>query len=149
MNKHLRAFLIKFVGAVAILYLILGFSFGMTFTQVLVLSIILGALAYLLGDLFILPKTNNTIGTIADFGLAWAVIYLYIENMTAIDNTFTASLLAAIGVTFFEIFFHRYVEANVFPDQEEQKYKRGFNYQTEIAEDFDTNQIHNKNKRNQ
>lgn len=146
MDNHLKAFLIKFIATFLILFIILGFGYGMAFTEVLLLSIILGTLAYLIGDLFILPRTNNTIGTIADFVMSWAIIYLFIANFTLIDNVFTASLFATIGVTIFEMFFHRYLSRTI--SRNHRAPMGNFNYQTEIAEELDPEKLRDEIRRN-
>lgn len=137
MNKHVTAFLIKFVATFGVLYLVLGFSYGLTFTQVLLLTAILGVVAYVVGDLFILSKSNNTVATIADFAMGWAIIYLFLETATALDNTFTASLLATVVLSLFEIFFHMYLARNVLPNRPNQAGDRNLRYQTEASEEFE------------
>lgn len=57
--------------------------------------------------------------------------------MTAADNPFTASLIAALGVGVFEVFFHRYLANQVLPDQESNgNGTRNLRYQTEYAEEI-------------
>lgn len=147
-NNHLRAFSIKFIATLAVLYLILGLGYGMTFTEVLLLTLIVGTLAYLIGDLFILPRSNNMVGTIADFVLAWVVIYLFVANFTPIDNVFTASLFATIGLSLFELFFHRYVQNNVLSDQQ-RRTNQTVTYQTEFSKELDIEKNRDRNNRNQ
>ena len=60
-----------------------------------------------MGDLFILRVTNNTVETIADFALAFVILYLMIVNMTIEDDVLSASLIGSIAITAIEIFFHR------------------------------------------
>ncbi|MDA1475064.1 DUF2512 family protein [Bacillus sp. CLL-3-40] len=42
------------------------------------LTLVLGVVSYLVGDLFLLPRTNNMTATIGDFGLSivliWAIL---------------------------------------------------------------------------
>lgn len=139
MDNHLQAFSIKFVAIFVVFYIILGFGYGLTFTEVLLLSLLLGIIAYLLGDMFILPRTNHTIATVADFAIGWAIIYLYIANFTPLDNAFTPSLVSIVGITIFEMFFHRYISRTVLSDQ--RYVRRNFDYQTEIAEELDVDRL--------
>ncbi|WP_246333746.1 YndM family protein [Thermoactinomyces mirandus] len=111
--KHVRVLIIKFVASLAFLYIILGLIYGMTFGEVLFLSAVLGVAAYLIGDMLILPRTNNVVATIADFLLAWLIIYWFADGMTVDGNVYRASLIAATGVGLFEIFFHRYLANNI------------------------------------
>ncbi|MEN2465984.1 YndM family protein [Ornithinibacillus sp. JPR2-1] len=133
--KHIKALLIKFIATFVLLYIILGAMYTMTFGEVFLLSLVLGIVAYLVGDLFILPRTNNLVATVADFILAWPIIYWFVDGMTAADNPFPASLIAALGVGGFEIFFHRYLANQVLPDQEPNG-TRNLRYQTEYAEEI-------------
>lgn len=136
--KHVKALLIKFIASFVLLYIILGVMYTMTFGEVFLLSLVLGIVAYLIGDLFILPRTNNLVATVADFILAWPIIYWFVDGMTAADNPFTASLIAALGVGVFEVFFHRYLANQVLPDQEpnDGNRTRNLRYQTEYAEEI-------------
>jgi len=53
--EHFRSLLYKFVFTTAILWLTLGFLYGVSFTDILTISALLSIGAYLIGDLFILP----------------------------------------------------------------------------------------------
>lgn len=68
--EHGKALAIKGVMTFVILLLILGLMFGMSLGNVLLTTVVLGIISYLVGDLFILPKTNNTVATLSDIGLA-------------------------------------------------------------------------------
>lgn len=59
--KHVKALLIKFIASFVLLYIVLGVMYTMTFGEVFLLSLVLGIVAYLIGDLFILPRTNNLV----------------------------------------------------------------------------------------
>lgn len=128
---------IKFLGTLALLYIILGLFYGMTFGTVFTISLILGVVSYFVGDLGILPRTSNMVATIADFGLSLAVIWVMISWLTASTTAFTMSLVAAIGVTIFEYLFHNYI-ANIIKSNQ----KHGNNptntlrYQTEASEEI-------------
>lgn len=67
---HVKALAIKGIMTIIVLYLVLGLGFGFTFGDTLLMTIVLGVISYLLGDLYVLPKWNNMIATLADFGLA-------------------------------------------------------------------------------
>ncbi|WP_186580479.1 YndM family protein [Aquibacillus kalidii] len=134
--KHGKALLIKFVATLALLYIILDLMYAMTFGEVFALTAVLGIVAYLVGDMFVLPRTNNTIATLADFGLAWLIIYLFADGTTIADNPFTISLIGAIGVAAFEMFFHRYLANNTLPDEKQSPATRNLQYQTETSEEL-------------
>ncbi|MFC0271667.1 YndM family protein [Metabacillus herbersteinensis] len=136
--KHLWAMVIKFIACFALLFVILGIGFDLSFQNVLLITFILGAVSYVLGDLFILPRTNNTIATIADLGLAFVVIWFILANVS--DNgasIFWASLIASVGVALFEYFFHKYMVTSVLNKNEptERKGNNSLQYQTEASEE--------------
>lgn len=66
--KHVKALVIKFVSSLVLLSLILGLLFDMAFSNIFLITLVLGIEAYFIGDLLILPRTNNTVATIVDFG---------------------------------------------------------------------------------
>ncbi|MFB3163391.1 YndM family protein [Neobacillus sp. 179-J 1A1 HS] len=135
--KHVKAFAIKFVSSLVLLSLILGLLFDMAFSNIFLITLVLGVAAYLIGDLMILPRTNNTVATIADFGLAFLIIWFMSENLTYGDNHFSMSLIAALGVAIFEYMFHKYVANNVIKNQGGQKQQTGkLQYQTEASEEL-------------
>lgn len=136
--KHLWAMVIKFIASFVLLFLILGMGFDLSFQNVLLITFILGAVSYVLGDSFILPRTNNTIATIADFGVSFVVIWLILASISDNGaNIFWASLIASVGVALFEYFFHKYMAKNVLNNNEptERKRKNSLQYQTEASEE--------------
>ncbi|UUZ92203.1 YndM family protein [Paenibacillus sp. P25] len=74
-------------------------------TQILIASVVLSVLAYYIGDQWILRETNNTVATIADFGLAgiylWAVGTLFNWRLS-----FTEILLTAVVLAVVEVLYH-------------------------------------------
>lgn len=138
--KHLTAMAIKFISTLVLLYVILGLFFGMSFINVFLITLVLGVISYLLGDMLILTKTNNTIAAFADFGLALPLIWLMTLNMTYGVRTFGISLIAAIGLTLFEIFFHQYLKRNIVDSNDDVKINRRslpqLQYSAENAEEF-------------
>lgn len=136
--EHFKALALKFLATLALLYIILGLYYGMTFGTVFLITLIVGIISYIIGDLGILPRTNNAIATLADFGLALAVIWVMISLLTASTNAFTMALFSAIGVAIFEFFFHSYM-ANILKnpqDRNDQTKRRDLQYQTEASEEF-------------
>jgi hypothetical protein len=134
--KHLRAIAIKFVVSLVLLYVILGLMYDMSFTNVFLISLVLGLASYVIGDLFLLPKTNNTIATMADFGLAFMIIWLLGESLTYGESLLLPSLIAAAGVALFEYFFHKYMAGRVLDEERGHQPQTNFRYQTEAAEEL-------------
>jgi hypothetical protein len=136
--KHIKAFIIKFIACLALLYIILGVGYDMAFRNVFLISLVLGVIAYIVGDLLILPKTNNTIATIADAGLAYLIIWYMGSKLTYGGSMVTPALISAIGIALFEIFFHKYVYHNVIKNTEHRENISTGNlrYQTEASEEL-------------
>jgi Protein of unknown function (DUF2512) len=135
--KHVKAFAIKFISNLVLLYIILGLFFDMAFRNVFLITLVLGVAAYLIGDLLILPRTNNTVATIADFGLAFLIIWFMSENLTYGDDHLLMSLIAALGVGIFEAMFHRYLANNILPDSKNQSRPTNtLQYQTEASKEL-------------
>ena len=132
--KHFRALAVKFLASLVILYVILGLMYDMSFTNVFLISLVLGLASYVIGDLFLLPKTNNTIATLADFGLAFMVIWVLGESLTYGESLLLASLISAAVIAIFEYFFHKSVAGNVLEDGERKR--TTYQYQTEAAKEF-------------
>src|SRR4051812_26306205 len=135
--KHVKAMAIKFISNLVLLSIILGLFYDMAFRNILLITLVLGVAAYVIGDLLILPRTNNTVATIADFGLAFLIIWLMSKNLTYGDNHFSMSLIAALGVALFEYMFHKYVANNVIPNKgQKQQTGQQLQYQTEASEEL-------------
>jgi hypothetical protein len=134
--KHVKALAIKFVSSLVLLSIILGLFYDMAFRNIFLITLVLGVAAYIIGDLLILPRTNNTVATISDFGLAFLIIWLMSENLTYGDNHFSMSLIAALGVALFEYMFHKYVANNVLPNAGKRQQTRQLQYQTEASEEL-------------
>jgi len=136
--KHVKALFIKFIASFALLIMVLGVIFDMSFGNVFVITVLVGVSSYLLGDMLILPRTNNTIATIADMGLAFFLIWYIGSVLTDGGNMFYPSLISAIGIGLFEFFFHKYVLNHVFRNDEVSRDIpiRNVRYQTEASEEL-------------
>ncbi|ENH95834.1 hypothetical protein J416_14016 [Gracilibacillus halophilus YIM-C55.5] len=133
--EHLKNMLVKFIASFVLLYAILGVGFDVSFGNVLWITLVLGVLAYVLGDQLLLRRSNNTVSTISDFALAFLVIYFMTDALTVGDDVFQAALIAAIGVAIFEYFFHKYLAANTDEEETTDVYTDG-NLQTETSEEL-------------
>jgi hypothetical protein len=138
--KHVKALAIKFVSTLALLLIILGVFNDMAFRNVFLISLVLGVAAYIIGDLFILPRTNNTIATLADFGLAFVIIWSMSRALTYGDGMLGEAFTAALALGIFEFLFHRYLANNILPNQNqsesERRYQGNLQYQTEASEEL-------------
>lgn len=121
--EHAKALLIKFVMVTAVLWIVLTVAFGVSFTDTLLVSLVLTLAAYVLGDLLIFRKSGeseehqkrNLIATVSDMVMAFAVIWLMGEALFPNDtNILSASLIAAILIAGGEWLFHKWIDRNVF-----------------------------------
>lgn len=113
--KHILAFIIKFAMIAVVLEVVLGYLTDLSIVEILYISLAVTLLAYLLGDLFILDKTNNTVATIADAGLALITIWAFNWIIIDAEISFTDALIASAALAIGEWLFHKYVRRAVFP----------------------------------
>ncbi|CAM3823315.1 YndM family protein [Aeromicrobium ponti] len=135
--QHSKALAIKFIASLVLLFVILGLIYGMSFGNVFIITALLGIVSYILGDMLILPRSSNTVATVADFGLAFVLIWFLSSILTYGDNLFM-SLVAAAGVALFEYFFHGYLVRNMTEASTETGIVNQGNlqYNTEASEDL-------------
>ncbi|KYG32941.1 YndM family protein [Priestia endophytica] len=135
--KHVKAFLFKFIISFILLYAILSGINGFSIGDVFWTTMILGGISYILGDLLILPRTNNTLATIADFALSFIIIWIMTSTL-AYDDYLARTFTSALGVTIFEALFHRYMANRVLPnDKSSQRSNGQLQYQMEASEELD------------
>ena len=134
--KHMKNLAIKFISILAVLFIILGIFYDMSFGNVLSISVVLTLASYLIGDLLILRRTNNTMATISDFALAFLVIWLMGENLTYGDSLIMPALIAAAGIALFETFFHKYVARQIDEASDHQNRSTNLRYQTEASSEL-------------
>lgn len=105
-----------------ILYLTLGLMFGMSFSNVVFISLSVSLATYFIGDFIILPLTNNTVTTVSEFLMSFFLIWV-ITLVQMADPTYPyvlSSFVGALGLSIFAIFFHRYMERKILADKIEQ-----------------------------
>ncbi|MFB4165124.1 DUF2512 family protein [Alteribacillus sp. JSM 102045] len=112
---HAKALAFKGIMTLVGLFLILTIGFGVSFWNVLLLTLIIGAISYP-GDLFIMPKIRNMPAVFADFALAFLIIWLV---GLAIFEPGTpaplAALISAAVLAFGEYYFHTFLATHLLP----------------------------------
>ncbi|WNC12716.1 DUF2512 family protein [Brevibacillus brevis] len=82
---------------------------GTSLTFAVVTSVVVSLIAYALGDALILPKTNNTFATTADFimvfALFWISSYVFLQ-----PYRLSGILLTAFVIAVAEYFYHDYLQ---------------------------------------
>jgi len=97
-----------------ILEIVLNLMTDLTFGQILWLSLITTVLSYAIGDLVMLPLSNNTIASIADAMITFVALYmanLWLDySRVGIVDAILSAVILGVG----EFFFHRLVHRMIF-----------------------------------
>jgi len=135
---HVKAVVIKFIGTLFLLFIVLGLAFNYSFVHIFTLSLLLGVISYILGDLLLLARTSNLLATCSDFALALLLTWFYLANVTNANNfLFLVSFITAAGIALFEAFFHRYLITRVIKDSYQTKrVNHSLQYQAEASEEL-------------
>src|SRR5690625_1522526 len=94
---YVKALLLKWVMVTAILWIVLGGFFGVSFINIFTIGVLVTGISYLVGDLLILSRSENWVATIADFVLTFAIVWLVGAMLFApIVPLATASFMSAL-----------------------------------------------------
>lgn len=118
--KHIVALCIKYVMTAVILEVVLMFMSTLSFSKILLISLAVTIIAYVIGDLLILSKSNNTTATICDAVISFITIYAFYYIPTFGSISITNSIVSAVVVAIGEWFFHKYMARSVFPDRDRE-----------------------------
>ncbi|WP_179107337.1 YndM family protein [Sediminibacillus massiliensis] len=137
---HIKALAIKFVAVAVVLYSILGIFYTATLGEIFMISLLVTGVAYVVGDLFILPRFGNLTATIADFGLSFVAVWFLSAMLIEGDFAFlSAALFSALFITAIESLFHMYMQRHVLDEQQDNKEEKNRmttqQLQTEFAEE--------------
>lgn len=138
--RYLTALFIKFAMCTAVLSMVLGGFYGVSFANILTISILLTGTSFIIGDLYVLPSFENTSAAITDFVLTFIGVWLLGSLMiTETINLGVASFISAVFITIGEIFFHIYMDNRVLTNETHTKQtkNRYQQLQTEFSEELD------------
>lgn len=107
--KYIGSLLLKFISITAILELILLNTTILSFAKILIISAAITALAYLVGDLAVLPNSNNTIAAIADIGFSFIALLALNVILAGSAISFFCALFASIAIGAGEWIFHKFI----------------------------------------
>jgi len=133
--KHLKALTIKFIMAIAILFLMLVIFENATFFDILLISLLVTGVSYLIGDLFLLPRTGVFVAALADFGLNFAAIWIL--SSLLIEQAYPLGVVSGFAAFFIacaEGFFHRYMLDHVLGGSDD--YPTDFFSQEQLQTEF-------------
>lgn len=100
-----KMFLIKLLGNGVIVVGLLMLLGDASFIGALGTALALSVIAYLLGDLFVLPKTNNMIATAVDAVLAFVMLWAISSNADW-NHSMVDLLIITVVLGMFEYVFH-------------------------------------------
>lgn len=117
--KHIVAIILKFILVAVVLEIYMLLATSLLFWQVLLLALVVTVVAYIIGDLLILPHSNNIVATICDLVLAFLVIFVFryfsgYAGISVVDAIICAVILGVV-----EWFFHRYMASKVLEEHKD------------------------------
>ncbi|WP_302847086.1 DUF2512 family protein [Alteribacillus bidgolensis] len=101
--------------AVVLLIIFSGIS-TYSIWNTIILSLLVIAVSYIAGDLFILKMTNNTIATLSDFGVVLLMVWLAAIPVFGAGVPFGLAFISAVIIASGEWGFHKYMNRVVLPD---------------------------------
>ncbi|MYL49090.1 DUF2512 family protein [Halobacillus litoralis] len=107
--EHLKLFAMKFFFTFAILFVLLGAGFEVSFENIFLISLVLSLVGYAVGDRIVLDRTKNSTATLVDVVLIFGFVYFMTDALTIGDGVLIASVLSALSLALFEYFFHQSV----------------------------------------
>ncbi|MEN2767382.1 YndM family protein [Ornithinibacillus xuwenensis] len=114
--KYVTSFLLKFIMIAIVLWIVLGMVYEVSLNDILLTSFIMSAVAYMI-DIYILPSVSNFWATIADFGLAFAGIWITVQYLSEANISLAdASLISALIIAVGEYFYHCYMKKQILDD---------------------------------
>lgn len=135
--EHLKLFAMKFIFTVAILFVLLGAGFNISFGNVILISLALSLVGYAVGDRIVLDRTKNTTATLIDVVFIFGFVYFMTDALTIGDGVLTASVLSALSLALFEYFFHQSVVRTLEENEtDSETFSLGGEVRTEVSEEL-------------
>jgi len=112
--RRIYALIIKIVLNAIILEFTLRMLTNLTFADILYISVIVTAITYVIGDIIVLPASNNVIATITDISITVIGIYMFNFLWDIVEISFMEALVSGIAIGFGAWFIHKYIVDNNF-----------------------------------
>ncbi|SOC43529.1 DUF2512 family protein [Ureibacillus acetophenoni] len=138
--QYAKAFLIKLVLTLGVLFIVLGLFFNVSLADIIIISLALAIIAFI-GDMVVLPKIGNMIAAAGDLILSFLVVwglgsYLFDGDISLMSTALLSSLFVAAG----ELYYHRYLRDHVFINVDKpnniSRVNHSHRMQMEVADDF-------------
>lgn len=106
---HLKTFLTKATANGLPTFLLLAFVGNVNWLTALAITVLLAGIAYIIGDIFVLPATGNLVATLADTLLAFG--FLWVITFIGLDLTLSTILYITLAIAAVEgLFYHPYLK---------------------------------------
>lgn len=115
--KHIGALLLKLVMVSVVLVIFLLALTNLNYGNIFTISLTITVLSYFIGDLAILPRSDNTIATIADVCLSFVTLLMFNLVYTGSVIPFFTALIASLGLGAGEWLFHKFMARSVEPER--------------------------------
>lgn len=112
--RHLVAIIVKAIWVVSIFAIMISFLYDYVQRGTVIMALVAVPIAYAIGDMIILPNSNNIIAALADLGLYTFFIWLLGPFFVGEPIPFTIALMASAVVSIGELVFHRYIAYKFF-----------------------------------
>lgn len=109
MTDHIRALGIKTLALVIFAAVLTPMFTDLSAGQGIVIGVVLSIIAYAVGDLLILPMSNNTVATASDIVIAALVYWAGVRAFNGADLSVWEILFFAVVVGVSEWFLHKYL----------------------------------------
>ncbi|HEX2945631.1 MAG TPA: DUF2512 family protein [Clostridia bacterium] len=113
--KHIGALVLKFIMVSVVLTIFLLALTNLKFGSIFTISLTITVLSYFIGDLAILPRTDNTIATVADVCLSLVTLLMFNLIYTDAVIPFFTAIITSIGIGAGEWLFHKFFARSVAP----------------------------------
>jgi uncharacterized membrane protein len=113
--RHVVAFLIKMAMVSAVLLVTMSMMNQYPVGPTIILALLVTSLAYLAGDLGVLPMSNNMVATLSDIALATLTIWVIGPFIVKATIPFFLAILSGLVIGAGEWFFHKYFVHSVMP----------------------------------
>ena len=107
--KNLTNLIIKSIIVLGVLFVFIPIFGRGTWTQTIIIGLVLVALSYVAGDMWILPKYGNWVAVLADLSMAVLVIWLMARALPQFTLSVGAVWIIALILSVGEWLFHRYL----------------------------------------
>jgi hypothetical protein len=113
--RHVVAFLIKMFVISAVLFITMSMMNQYAIGPTIMLALLVTILAYLVGDLGVLPMSTNMVATLSDIALATLTIWIIGPFIVNAAIPFLLALFSGVIIGAGEWFFHKYFVHTVMP----------------------------------